>query len=299
MEIPFTHQTPAPTVGWKDICPVWTYAAMPKNDLLQSLRLRLPDQFSHDALNGALDVLRQADNKMRAHQFAGTLRELIGHVLGVMAPMAEVMRCSWFKQEKGVPGPTRRQHAIYTCRGGLTDAFLKDTLKLKPDDLHHQFSESFQELNKRTHVRPDTVLSDADEIEEFADNSIAALVQVFETMDELHETIVEAIAKELHGEATSAFINETIQELSEIAGHYETGIVLVEEARVVSVDADMIRYQIKGYVDVTLHYGGRSDPTEIDESFQYDCTTAAPVSVPTKFDRAETKMAVDTSSWRE
>jgi Predicted pPIWI-associating nuclease len=126
---------------------------MPNEALLQSLRHRLPDQFSHDALNGALHVLGQADNKMRAHQFASTLRELIGHVLGVLAPTAEVMHCSWFKQDKGVPGPTRRQRALYTCRGGLTDAFLKDILKLKPGDLHRQFSDAFQELNKRTHVK--------------------------------------------------------------------------------------------------------------------------------------------------
>lgn len=42
-------------------------------------------------------------------------------------------------------------------------------------------------------------------------------------MDEVHGTIVEAIAKELHGEAMSTFINRTIQQLDEIAGRYETG----------------------------------------------------------------------------
>jgi hypothetical protein len=101
-----------------------------------------------------------------------------------------------------------------------------------------------QELNKRTHVRPDTILTDSDEIEEFANVGIAAPLAVFETMDEVHQTIVEAIAKELHGEATSAIINETIQELGEIAGRNETEIVWVEGANVVSVDADMIQYQV-------------------------------------------------------
>jgi Predicted pPIWI-associating nuclease len=143
------------------------------------------------------------------------------------------------------------------------------------------------------------MLTDPDEIEEFADNGIAALIGVFETMDDVHQTIVEAIAKELQGEATSAFINETIQELDEIAGRYETGIVWVEEAKVLSIDANMIRYQIMGSVDVTLHYGGRSDATEIRESFPYQCTTTAPVSDPARFESSETKMTVDTSSWRQ
>ena len=269
------------------------------DSLLRRLRERLPDQFSQDALNGALHVLGQADNKMRAHQFAGTLRELIAHVLSVMAPTPEVMRCSWFKQDKNIEGPTRRQRALYTCRGGLTDAFLRSTLKLRPGDLHREFSESFQELNKRTHVRPDTVLTDSDEFEEFADDCIAALLDVFETLDEVHQTIVEAIAKELHGEAASPFINETIQKLDEIAGRYETGIVWVEEAKVLSIGADFIQYQIRGSVDVTLHYGGRSDPAELRESFPFECTTAAPVSDPTEFNSSQTKMVVDTNSWRE
>jgi hypothetical protein len=61
---------------------------------------------------------------------------------------------------------------LYACRGGLTDGFLKNTLNLKPDDLHRDFSETFRELNKRVHVQADTVLTDPDEIEEFANNAI-------------------------------------------------------------------------------------------------------------------------------
>jgi hypothetical protein len=86
---------------------------MPNDALLTRLRERLPDQFSQDALNDALHVLGQADNKMRAHQFAGTLREFIAHILAVLAPTGEVTRCAWFKQDKNVEGPTRRQRALY------------------------------------------------------------------------------------------------------------------------------------------------------------------------------------------
>ena len=118
--------------------------ATAKHALLTPLRDLLPDQFSQGALNGALHVLGQADNKMRAHQFARTLRELIAHVLSVIAPTSEVIRCSWFKQDKRAEVPTRRQRALCTCRGGLTDAFLRTTLKLKPGDLHREFSESFR-----------------------------------------------------------------------------------------------------------------------------------------------------------
>jgi hypothetical protein len=61
---------------------------------------------------------------------------------------------------------------------------------------------------------------------------------VFEAIDDVKETITEAIIGELHGEAMSVFIRETIAELDEISGRYETGIVWVEEAVVASLTAD-------------------------------------------------------------
>jgi hypothetical protein len=66
---------------------------------------------------------------------------------------------------------------------------------------------------------------------------------------------------------------------------------------VLSLDAYGVRYGVKGNVDVTLHYGSKGDRAEIEESFPYECTTAAPVSAPLKFDSSQTVMKVDTSSW--
>jgi hypothetical protein len=204
---------------------------MPDEALLESLR-RLSDNFSHKMLDGALKALGKADDPVGVHQFAATMRELMDHVLEAMAPTGDVMRCLWFKQDKEREGPTRRQRALYTCRGGLTDDFLKNRLKIKPQELHGGFSEAFQELNKQTHLRADTVLSSADEIEEFANNVIGALDGVFDAIDELKETATNAINKELHGEAMSVFVRETIAELDIIAGHYNTGAVWIDEATV-------------------------------------------------------------------
>lgn len=71
----------------------------------------------------------------------------------------------------------------------------------------------------------------------------------------------------------------------------------IEEAKVLSLDADTIRYHIDGSVDVTLLYGSRSDGAEIEEDFPYQCTTTASAADPTKFDSSNTEMKVDTSSW--
>ncbi|MHC2664589.1 hypothetical protein ACMA5K_33885 [Bradyrhizobium diazoefficiens] len=275
---------------------------MPDEILVAELRGRLPDEFSRTMLDGALQVLQQEQNPMRAQQFAATLRELITHVLQTLAPDAEVMRCLWYKQDQNTDGPVRRQRALYTCRGGLTDDFLKNKLGVDPKELHSEFSSVFQQLHKRTHVREDTLLTDPAEIEDFSNEVIGALADVFDTIDDVRARIIDAVSVELHGEATSAFINQTIEELGEISSHYETGTVWIDEVEVLSLDTDHIEYRIKGTVDVTLLYGSGSDRAndmgaEIAESFPYDCRTRAPASTPTKFEAEETTMKVDTGSW--
>jgi hypothetical protein len=76
------------------------------------------------------------------------------------------MRCPGSSRRKASTDP-RDDSARSTPAGLLSpDAFVKETLEPKPVDLHRSLSDSFQELNKRMRVRPDTVLVDADEIEE-------------------------------------------------------------------------------------------------------------------------------------
>ena len=270
---------------------------MPDQELVDRLRKRLPDDFSVRLLDGALAVLTQENNPARAHQCASSFRELIAHVLETMAPAENVMRCAWFKQDKKIEGPTRRQRALYTCRGGLTDEFLKDKLGIKPTELHSELGPAFVELNKRTHVRPDTELKGTEEIEEFADGALAALDDLFATMDEVREKIATALSKELHGAAMSAFVNQTIDELANISGRYTTDAVWIEDAEVVSLDVDTIRYRVAGSVDVTLIAGSKSDGAEFDENFPYECTTLASATAPMTFQSERTEMKVDTGSW--
>lgn len=109
--------------------------------------------------------------------------------------------------------------------------------------------------------------------------------------------IISRIEGHLYDEAIGAFINATIDSLDLIAGRYETGGVLYDEMRVLSIDGDTIRYEITGSVDVTLHYGSGSDATTIEENFPFTCTTAASNAEPLKLLSNQTELKVDTSSW--
>ncbi|WLA85205.1 hypothetical protein [Bradyrhizobium elkanii] len=103
----------------------------------------------------------------------------------------------------------------------------------------------------------------------------------------------------LSGAATDAFINQSISELDEISGKYETGGVLIDDPEILALDADRIRCRFTGSVSVTLMAGGKHDPVDFKESFPFECTTSAPAAAPEDFDFADTTIKVDTSSWRE
>jgi hypothetical protein len=117
-----------------------------------------------------------------------------------------------------VEGPTRRQHALYASRGGLTDSFLKNGLNLDPKEFHAKIGPSFNELNKRTHLKPHTVVTDPAELENLANETISALLEIFEVTEEVRAEIMSRIEAHLYNETVGAFINETIHGLDLIAG---------------------------------------------------------------------------------
>jgi hypothetical protein len=245
---------------------------MPDDILVKRLEARLQDDFSRTLLRGALAALTQENVATRAQHFSVSMRDLSDHMLEQLAPDDEAVKaCAWYQQHPNVQGPTRRQRAFYASRGGLTDAFLKDGLKLDPNEFHAEIGPAFKQLNKRTHLKPDTVITEANELEAIANETIGALLEIFDVTEEVRAEIIGRIEGHLYDEAVSAFINETIDSLDLIAGRYKTGGVLYDETRVVSIDADTIRYEITGSVDVSLHYGSGSDAATIDGNFPFTC----------------------------
>lgn len=269
---------------------------MPNEGLVESLRSRLPDEACVQEFDDALAALA-GDNRRRAQHFAVTLRELFGHVLSSRASNEAVEKCSWYAVEQGARGPTRRQRAMYLSRGGLSDAFIRETLKLDPDEFHADIRKAFDELNENTHIRPGAPPLTGDALDEFADRAIASFAEVFDVIDEVRASIKQAIEPNLQNEAASVFIAQTIDDLDILAGRYTTEGVMFDDASVVEIGAEYIHYRITGTVDVELHYGGKSDPAQINENFPFTCTIVARVDEPFNFIEEMTVMQVDTSSW--
>lgn len=278
---------------------------MPNADLVKELHDRLPDAFTRKLLDGSIQVLGQTTNAVRAHQFAASLRELFSHCLDTLAPGEAVKECSWFEADESARGePTRNQRALYATRGGLSDEFIKERLKIDPTNLHKGLGKAFSDLNKRAHVRPNTHLEDPAEIELFANNALEALAEVFRTIEHFRKQLIGAIEERLGDEAVNSLLCDTIQEVDDLATHHTVEDVSVGSARVVDITFDTVRYRVKGSIDVGLQWGSnsdlrRGDGTTLDKSFPFACEILASVGAPFEFDSDETEVIVDTSEWYE
>lgn len=198
---------------------------MPNDDLVKRLEGRLQDDFSRDLLRGAIAALDQENVATRAQHFSVSMRDLSDHMLKQLGPDDDAIKsCAWYEQHPKLEGPTRRQRAYFASRGGLTNQFLKSALQLVPKEFHAEIGPAFNELNKRTHLKPDTVISDTAELENLANETLSALLEIFEVTEDVHREVISRIEGHLYDEAVKAFIDETIESLDLIAGIMRPGV---------------------------------------------------------------------------
>lgn len=271
---------------------------MPDQAKTDELRKMLTHGLQRSLLHGALMVVNDRRNPVRAHLFAAGLRELFTLTLDILAPDDDVKKCSWFVEEPGTNRPTRRQRAIYATRGGLADDYLRDELEIDPATLQTDINKAFADLNKRTHVRPDTHLKKPAEIEAFANAQIDALVEIFRQIDELRTRLARALETSLENEAIEGLMRETILSLDEISAQYAIESVWVDKTKVTGIDVNFVHYHVSGSVDVQLNWGpSGEDGASMNQSFPFACETAAFVDDPKEFVSDMTNPMVDTSSW--
>lgn len=95
-------------------------APMAADRLTELVRLA-PDDFFRITIEGAASVLRDHSNPLRLNLFATAIRMLFEHVMGTLAPDAEVEACSWYKPIEGHAKPVRGQR-IWLAQGRGTPA---------------------------------------------------------------------------------------------------------------------------------------------------------------------------------
>ncbi len=269
--------------------------------LIEQLETFLKDEFSRNVLTGSIRVLEDEQNPIRAHLFALGIRVLFEHHLELLAPDDEVVKCSWFKPITQKGNPSRRQRALYTTQGGLSDNFLTENLDLEPKGLHASLTKTMDELGKRVHIRPSTTILSESQITGFATDILKELLNFFTTIADCHTALVEALEIYLFDEIDDAVVNGFFENVDRISTHHAIEGQQVDDITVVLIDSERIHLNITGSAYVELQWGSSSDfrngdGAQMNEYFPYSCKAYAPVDDPTKLEIEEDPQ-LDTSSW--
>lgn len=271
---------------------------------IDALTKRLIDDFSRTVLEGAISVAQDADNPIRGNLFASALREAFTHMLHKLAPDEQVEQCSWFKPESENGRPTRAQRQRYMIQGGITDEYVVNELKLDVASLHSQLGVAVKTLNRATHIREGTAISDEAEVESLAQRILAAFEALLDAVDHCNSELMAAIEEAAVDEAANSVLYETIQQIDSLATHHSIEEIDVDTIKTVRIDAHYVWYRATGTIAAELQWGSNSDLRRGDglvlpHSFPFECDIPAPVDDPTTFETSMIELRVGDGGWRD
>jgi hypothetical protein len=259
---------------------------------IEELEAKLPNDYCRTVLKGGLMVL-ESENPIRAHLFAAALRELVGYLLHSAATDDEVMAAPWYKPEED--RPTRRQRTTFAIQGGLSDTAV-DRLGVDPADMHRDLAKAISLLNKRTHLRPETLLTDEREIQAFAEQVVAAVLEFLDTIADLRDTISEAVVDDASLPVFETFLMESNETIDILSSRSIVEGTDVESVRVIKIGAKSIDYEAEGTIHVELNYRPRDDGASMSDSFPFKCKLTGRLE-PLKAIDSVSDMNIDTRSF--
>lgn len=264
---------------------------------------QLEGDFEKALFSAALGNLNDCGNPLLFNNFAYAMRELVRHVMARLAPDEEVLACDWYRDETDRPNRiSRRQRVYYAVQGGLADEYVADEIGLDVGDIHRQLRDSIDNLSKHTHIEEPTFGLGDVEVERFVGETIAAVVGLFETINECRHLLVEALIEHIDASVMEAAISETILSIDELASHHSIDAVYTEGAHIRKIDAYFVYFVAEGTVECGLQWGSnsdlrRGDGATLDQNFPFTCQLTSPVDDPGVIMADESDFSADTSSW--
>jgi hypothetical protein len=186
-------------------------------------------------------------------------------------------------------------------QGGLTDEQIRE-YGADVEGIHDELLKAMDELSKVTHVRPGTLIHDADEISKFVTSALSAMTGFYDALDHCRGMIADTILEQVHELAFEELTKEAIGDLDILSTHTAVDGPTIDTVEVLSISAGRIHYLVTGNVEVTLNYGSsrdreRGEGASLDDSFPFRLTMDAPVNEPDNFENVTCD--VDTSSFYE
>lgn len=273
------------------------------------LRKKLIKKFPEDAflealLEGTWLVARDKSNPIRGNLVASALREIFGHILHSLAPDAEVRKCVWFEQAKDTNTVTRPQRARFIVHAGLPVDFVESELKLAISDYVDPLLDAFNNLNKATHVRAETIVSKGKDVRQILRDVLRGLLNLLDAAADARSDLERMISETMYHAVFESLISESIQELDELSTHTMVDGHFIDKVEVVELGAEQVVYEITGNVEVVLQYGSNSDirndiGARIDDSYPYKATVLSRAATPMEINAEDLDLKVDNSSFYE
>jgi hypothetical protein len=274
------------------------------DEMIAALRSKAIDRFSRWAIEGAQHALTESQNPLRLNFFSTAMRILFEHVMDTLAPEDQVVRASWFQSERPNGKPTRWQRAIFAVQGGLTEAFVKDELKVDLTPLRRRLLDTVDELSKHVHGRRKTIVRELGEQDAIVRTTVTAMKAFLDALHDCRAAVLTPIAEALDDAAIDALLGETLSSVDELASHYSLNDVDVESTTVHRIGSDSVTYRVSGSIEVTLQWGSnsdvrRGDGAEFEQSFPFWCEFELPLDNLWELDLAEPTYGVDTGEWTD
>lgn len=274
------------------------------DELVAGLGGKVIDDFSKCAVQGAQHALADAANPLRLNFFSTAMRILFEHMMDTLAPVEQVRQSSWFKSERVDGHATRWQRVVFAIQGGLSDAFVREQLKVDPQPLRKRLLGAVDELSKHVHGRERTIITGRAAQDAAAQATVMAMAAFLDVIHDCRAAILDPIAEALDDAAVDALASDSLVEVDELASHFSLEEVYVDRTVVHAIGADCITYRTTGSVSVILQWGSnsdlrRGDGAELGQSFPFFCDIELPLDEPWELGLAEVTCGVDTSSWRD
>ena len=229
--------------------------------LRKSIIPYLKTGFERDLLEAALKNLNDCENKLRLNNFAYAARELTRHYLKRLAPDAEVLNAPWFKPNdpNNSKAITREQRIKYAIQGYLSDDFRENVLNIELNEVSKNLRTSINDLNKYTHVEPETFGVDLTTVTDVSYNIMEDTLRFFMTINEAQLRVGDAVDACIDEEMIIQFYYETHDDIDSLATHHEVLGYYITDLSQLTKDDETITMQVDGVVNVRLQYGSDGD----------------------------------------
>lgn len=272
------------------------------------LQLVGDSRFERDLYEAAMFNLEDHRNKLRFHNFAFAMRELVGHTLARLAPDHEVQQCIWWKKKPDgvVHQVTRVERCVYATQGGLSNHYVEKKLGLDFKREHEELRDAVVRLSAYVHITPEVFQLEDDDIERLAEETIEAVAGLMACIQECREAVADRLSDAISDAAVHQVVGESLDAVDELATHHSLEEVYVDSHEVTHITSTAVHFKVNGTLGVTLQWGSNSDlrngdGAEMSESFDFTCelTCETPNPDPEALEFVEASVMVNTRHWRD